>query len=48
MEKTIFEQMGGTYTKQGDYHLPNQPYPSKNRSLSRVGAATRKVLEAKS
>ena len=23
MEKTIFEQMGGTYTRQGDYYLPN-------------------------
>lgn len=23
MNKTIFEQMGGTYTKQGDYRLPD-------------------------
>ena len=23
MKKTIFEQMGGTYTKVGDYYLPN-------------------------
>ena len=23
MRKTIFEQMGGTYTKVGDYYLPN-------------------------
>ena len=23
MEKTIFEQMGGTYTQVGDYNLPN-------------------------
>ena len=23
MEKTIFEQMGGTYTKQGNYYLTN-------------------------
>ena len=23
MEKTIFEQMGGTYSKVGDYYLPN-------------------------
>lgn len=23
MEKTIFEQMGGTYMKQGNYYLPN-------------------------
>ena len=23
MEKSLFEQMGGTYTEMGDYHLPN-------------------------
>ena len=23
MKKTIFEQMGGTYTKVGDYYMPN-------------------------
>lgn len=23
MEKTLFEQMGGTYTRQGDYLLPD-------------------------
>ena len=23
MKKTIFEQMGGTYTKDGDYYMPN-------------------------
>ena len=23
MEKTIFEQMGGTYAQAGDYNLPN-------------------------
>lgn len=22
MEKTLFEQMGGTYKKQGDYYIP--------------------------
>ena len=27
MNKTIFEQMGGTYTMQGDYCLPNLPLP---------------------
>ena len=27
MEKTIFEQMGGTYTRQGDYYLPNITLP---------------------
>lgn len=29
MEKTIFEQMGGTYTMQGDYCLPNLTLPAK-------------------
>jgi hypothetical protein len=23
MEKSLFEQMGGTYRKSGDYYLPN-------------------------
>ena len=27
MEKTIFEQMGVTYTRQGDYYLPNLILP---------------------
>lgn len=29
MEKTIFEQMGGTYTRQGDYYLPNLLLPAE-------------------
>lgn len=29
MDKTIFEQMGGTYTMQGDYCLPNLILPDK-------------------
>lgn len=29
MEKTIFEQLGGTYTKQGDYLLPNIKLPEQ-------------------
>lgn len=27
MEKSLFEQMGGTYTQQGDYLLPNLVLP---------------------
>ena len=27
MAKTIFEQMGGTYTMRGDYYLPNLTVP---------------------
>ena len=29
MAKTIFEQMGGTYTIQGDYYLPDPQTVSK-------------------
>lgn len=28
MEKSLFEQMGGTYTQQGDYLLPNLTLPA--------------------
>ena len=28
MAKTIFEEMGGTYTKVGDYYLPNLELPT--------------------
>lgn len=29
MEKTIFEQLGGTYTQQGDYLLPDVKLPEE-------------------
>ena len=29
MEKTIFEQMNGTYTQQGDYYLPDLACPNE-------------------
>lgn len=29
-EKSLFEQMGGTYTKQGDYLLPNLVLPAED------------------
>ena len=29
MEKSLFDQMGGTYTRQGDYCLPNLALPSQ-------------------
>lgn len=29
MAKTIFEQMGGTYTMQGDYYLPDLTLPAE-------------------
>ena len=31
MAKTIFEQMGGTYTTQGDYSLPNITLPAEEK-----------------
>lgn len=30
MEKSLFEQMGGTYTMQGDYCLPNLRLPQED------------------
>ena len=46
MEKTIFEQMGGTYTKVGDYYLPDllpaeqeeQPISEEATSIEEVAA----------
>ena len=29
MEKTLYEQMGGTYTTQGDYYLPDLTIPTE-------------------
>ena len=29
MEKTVFEKMGGTYTQQDDYRLPNLFLPAE-------------------
>lgn len=31
MAKTIFEEMGGTYTQAGDYMLPTYPYRRKKK-----------------
>ena len=31
MKKTIFEQMGGTYTKVGDYYLPDLALPAEEQ-----------------
>lgn len=32
MNNTLFEQFGGTYTKQGDYLLPNLTLPAENEA----------------
>lgn len=42
MEKTIFEQMGGTYTMQGDYCLPNLTLPAKEERPIGVWAQRRR------
>ena len=37
MEKSLFEQNGGTYRQVGDYFLPNIISPKKKPSLSVCG-----------
>ena len=32
MAKTIFEQMGGTYTQVGDYYLPDLKLPEEEKT----------------
>ena len=34
MAKTIFEQMGGTYTQVGDYLLPNLKLPEEEKQAN--------------
>ena len=34
MTKTIFEQMGGTYTRVGDYYLPNLKLPEEEKQAN--------------
>ncbi len=34
MAKTIFEEMGGTYVRQGDYLLPCLSLPAEKRKTS--------------
>ena len=34
MEKPLFEQMGGTYTKIGDYYLPALALPTEKENIS--------------
>ena len=42
MAKTIFEQMNGTYTMQGDYCLPNLTLPSEEERHIGVWAQRRR------
>lgn len=41
MDKTIFEQIGGTYTMQGDYCLPDLTLPAEEERLIGVWAQRR-------
>jgi hypothetical protein len=46
--KTEFEQIGGSYTKVGDYYLPNLALPAdeeKNIILGRFGMAHKACLK---
>mgnify|MGYP000433839082 CR=1 FL=1 len=42
MAKTMFEQMGGTYTMQGDYCLPNLVLPAEEEYPIGVWAQRRR------
>lgn len=37
MTETLFEQFGGTYTKQGDYLLPNLALPAEKGKCTMTG-----------
>lgn len=46
MEKTLFEQVGGTYTRQGDYLLPDLSLvPQEERPIGVWGERRRKYLK---
>ena len=42
MEKTLYEQMGGTYTTQGDYYLPDLTIPPEEERPIGVWAHRRR------
>lgn len=45
MEKTIFEEMGGRYEKQGDYLIPCLALPTEKKTIGVWGAAPQAVSE---
>lgn len=46
MEKSLFEQLGGTYTQQGDYFLPDlTSAPQEERYIGVWGQRRRKYLK---
>lgn len=44
MAKTIFEEMGGTYTKTGDYILPNLTLPPEEKGISVYGDSSTNAI----
>lgn len=42
--KSLFEKNGGTYTKVGDYYLPNMEASNGNYKIGRYGRARRQYL----
>ena len=45
MKKSLFEQMGGTYTQQGDYVLPNLILPAENQPIGIWGQRHARYLK---
>lgn len=45
MEKSLFEQMGGTYTQQGDYVLPNLILLAENQPIGIWGQRHARYLK---
>ena len=43
--KSLFEQKGGTYTKVGDYYLPNLSAAGDNYKIGKYGRARRRQLK---
>ena len=43
--KSIFEQIGGTYTMQGDYRLPNLTLPAEERHIGVWGQRRLRYLK---
>lgn len=43
--KSIFEQNGGTYTKVGDYYIPDLEVPENNYEIRKYGRLRRKYLK---
>ncbi len=44
--KSLFEKNGGTYTRVGDYYLPNLETPNGNYKICRYGRARRQYSTA--